>query len=359
MDINSLLQPISEDAPTGIDPRSDSSPKSTYNTLKDARNSARAAERNRLFDSGDNTADIHWQSILKLAPTTLETQAKDIEICCWLIEALTRKRGFVGLLNGLQLLNGLIKNFWDGVYPLPDEDGIENTVFGIKGLNGESSEGVLIPPIRNIHITAGQGEQDFSLWQYKQALDTRKIADGQARQKRTESAGFSFEDIEKSVQDTSDDECLAIRTNVRACKREAKEISNLLDSLCGDASPPMGNIVNTLDDCESAVNHLFKERFLMMDTTNDEGGANETTGDSTKAPSAYQGAIKSREQAFQQLVQISEFFRATEPHSPISYVLKKAVKWGKMPLGDLIEELIPDQSAQEQFRTLTGVKSRG
>lgn len=358
MDINSLLQPISEDAPTGVDPRLDASPKSTYNTLKDARNNARAAERNRLFDSGDNTASTHWQTILELAPTVLEKQAKDIEICCWLIEALTRKRGFVGLLNGLQILNGLIKDFWDGIYPLPDEDGVENTVFGIKGLNGESREGVLIPPIRNILLTAGQGDQDFSLWQYKQALDTKKISDGPARQQRTESAGFSFEDIEKAVQGTPDDECSAIRTNVRACKREAREISDLLDSLCGDASPPMSKIVNTLDDCESAVNHLYKERFLMMDKTDDEDGENEATSGATKALSAYQGAIKSREQAFQQLIQISEFFRATEPHSPISYVLKKAVKWGKMPLGDLIEELIPDQGAQEQFRILTGIQSR-
>ena len=69
------------------------------------------------------------------------------------------------------------------------------------------------------------------------------------------------------------------------------------------------------------------------------------------------GPISSREQAFSQLMEISAFFRKTEPHSPISYIIERAVKWGDMPLEDLIRELIPDSSARDFYGSLTGVKT--
>ena len=45
LDIEALLLPISEAAPCGGDPRSDPSPTSVYQTLKDARHAAADAER--------------------------------------------------------------------------------------------------------------------------------------------------------------------------------------------------------------------------------------------------------------------------------------------------------------------------
>src|SRR5690606_35970383 len=75
------------------------------------------------------------------------------------------------------------------------------------------------------------------------------------------------------------------------------------------------------------------------------------------APAAVANVINSREAAFKQLTEIAEFFRKTEPHSPVSYVLEKAVKWGHMPLDELIIELIPEASSRTHFSQLTGVQS--
>ncbi|MDW3060369.1 type VI secretion system protein TssA, partial [Vibrio sp. 1978] len=45
-----VLAPISEDNPTGIDPREDVSPQSAYYRLKDQRMVARNAERNAIIE---------------------------------------------------------------------------------------------------------------------------------------------------------------------------------------------------------------------------------------------------------------------------------------------------------------------
>jgi len=84
----------------------------------------------------------------------------------------------------------------------------------------------------------------------------------------------------------------------------------------------------------------------LSDTSSDGGSAQST-------PSVA-GPVQSREQAFKQLEQISQFFKTTEPHSPLSYLLQKSVRWGKMSLPELMKELLPDDSAREHFSNLTG-----
>ena len=67
------------------------------------------------------------------------------------------------------------------------------------------------------------------------------------------------------------------------------------------------------------------------------------------------GAIQSREDALAAVTKIAEFFRKSEPHSPIPFLLDRAVRWGRMPLPALLNELIPDSSALSTFDQLTGV----
>lgn len=356
MDLENLLQPVSEDNPVGADLRDSTSPSSSYNVLKDARNQARAAERNNVFDANDNTALSYWKKIFDLTPEVLCKEAKDLEITSWYIESMVRINGFDGLLNGLRILHGLITEYWDDLYPLPDEEGIETKVAAITGLNGEGAEGVLITPIRNIPITLSQGGKDFSLWQYQQALDVMKLTDENAKAERINAIGFSIEDINQASTETSVDDIVHLKSTINACLDEYRQISQQLDELCGEKSPPSSNIVNVLEDCIAAVKHLYKDRqadsLEEQDQTAETDGA---TGKSANKKSRVGSPIRNREEAFEHILEISAFFRRTEPHSPVSYVLEKAVKWGRMPLDQLIPELIADGGALEQYRNLTGI----
>ena len=357
MDLESLLQPISEDSPSGSDIRANTSPTSLYYQLKDARNQARAAERKSLFDPGDTTATGYWQTILDQAPRVLQNTAKDIEVLCWYVEALARKQSFSDLLFGISLLKEVISRFWEDVYPHPDEDGLITRIAPITGLNGEGAEGVLIAPIRNIELT-NRGGEDFTFWQYQQALDIQKITDDRKRGQQIENVGFSLEMLEKAVAETRDEKFLEMRNAVAKCITEYKELGQLLDERCGELSPPTRNVIEVLEDCHNAILHLYRNRIpepAAIDGTETADSVAVAGGSTTAATARAIGPIKTREDAFAQLIQISDFFRKTEPHSPLSYVLEKAVKWGRMPLADLIKELIPDSSALRQYQTLTGI----
>lgn len=357
VDINGLLQPVSEDSPAGSDIREDSSPTSPYYTIKDARNAARAAERNSMFDGGSPEAAESWRKVIALAPDILKNQAKDLEVACWYTEALIRRHGFQGLRDGFSLIRQLIEQYWENLYPMPDEEGMETRVAPLAGLNGEGAEGVLIAPIRNVNITEGSSIGPFNFWQYQQALDVQKITDEAQRAAKSDKLEFSLEDIERAVNESSEQFYVNLRDDLQQSLDEFRKASRMLDGHCGTHhAPPSSNIITTLENSLGAVKHLGKNKLPseVINTGSEETGG--ATATSTAGGSA-QGALTSRAEAFRKLTEISEFFRKTEPHSPLSYILARAVKWGDMPLNELIMELIPESSARDHFRSLTGIQA--
>lgn len=357
VDLDGLSEPLHGDKAAGDDLRSDPSPTSAYSQLRDARKAARAAERSNLFDGNSGAADEHWRTVLELAPSILKNEAKDLEVACWYTEALIRKSGFQGLRDGFSLIHTLIEQFWDDLHPQPDEDGMSTRVAPLTGLNGEGAEGVLIVPLRNVPLTDDVEPGPFNYWQYKQALDTQRVTDEQAREELVAKNGFNIDDINRAVELSSQDFYVNLRDDVRDALNEYKTISQVLDERCGiEHSPPTSNIIHTLTEILGAITHIARNR-LPQETV-----ASETTGEDAEqvdgsAVTISNQAVKTRDDAFRQLSQISEFFRQTEPHSPISYVIDKAVKWGNMSLADLIQELIPDSGSRDTYSSLTGVKT--
>lgn len=351
LQLDELLHPISEENPAGSDIREDSSPTSAYSLIKDARGAARSAERQNIFDKDNSEANDHWRKVAELAPDILQNQAKDLEIASWLTESLVRRYGFQGLRDGFKLIHGLIEQYWDNLYPMPDEDGIETRVAALTGLNGEGAEGVLIAPIRNVDITEGHEPGPFTYWQYQQVMDLEKIADPDARMEKASKLGYGNDDIANAVTHSTESFYINLRDDINEAINTYRQVSALLDEHCGSSdAPPTSNIINILQECLGAINHIAKHKFPIEEVVDEDSeDGTEKSGGGTSGP------VKNRDDAFRKLIEISEFFRKTEPHSPISYMLQRTVKWGSMPLGDLIRELIPDSSARDFYGSLTGV----
>jgi len=366
IDISALLAPIEGDLSVGNDLRLDNSHNSDYSQIKDARRSARDAERNNMFD-GDNTeAQEHWGKIYSLAPKVIATQGKDLEIACWLTEALVRKSGFQGLKDGFSLIRQLIESYWEqGLYPVEDEDGIETRVAPIAGLNGEGADGVLLSPIRNSFITEDAAYEPYSFWQYQQAVDVSRMSDENKQRNQIERNGFSMENIEKAVGQSSNEYYANLYDDIDVCITEYQAIDALLIEFCGRSeAPPTSKIIELLEGAKGAINHIAKAKLpIVTETSEDDAGNDsdteevnqqESTAKSTQG-NAITAALNSRDDAFKQLNIIADYFKKTEPHSPISFMLTKTVRWGNMPLEELMKELIPDSSSRDTYSSLTGV----
>jgi type VI secretion system protein ImpA len=356
VDLGAILAPISESFPTGADARQDMSPNSGYQIIKSARNSARAAERNSILEDGSNDADQHWRTIIDIAPGLLSTQTKDLEIASWFAEAMVRLRGAQGLRDAFLVIHGLVEHFWENLYPMPDEDGMETRVSCISGLNGEGAEGVLIAPIRKIEITEGKTHGPFSLWQYQQALDAQKVPEEKVRMAKIEKLGFSLENIETAVSESREEFYVNLRDDLSECIELYKKLGVLLDQHCGAYNaPPIRTVLEVLGECLGAVSHLGKDKFPVAEVIEEAIQEESNASGETTPKAASKAGINSREAAFKQIQEAARYFKKTEPHSPVSYILEKAIRWGNMPLEELINELIPDTNSRNNYSNLTGV----
>ena len=109
IDVEALLVPIPGENPAGEDLR-----RTLYDEVKEARRSDDDLEQG-IWKHEVKTAD--WAAVVRLTRDALASRSKDVNLGCWLAEALTYQNGFPGLRAGLRLLSGLVDRFWDQMYP--------------------------------------------------------------------------------------------------------------------------------------------------------------------------------------------------------------------------------------------------
>ena len=57
------------------------------------------------------------------------------------------------------------------------------------------------------------------------------------------------------------------------------------------------------------------------------------------------------------LSEIAAFFQKTEPHSPVAYLVQRAVRWGNMPLDSWLRDVIKDESVLFNLRETLGLEA--
>ncbi|GLQ31850.1 type VI secretion system protein TssA [Litoribrevibacter albus] len=360
LDIGTLLAPISDSSPVGADPRDDISPTSRYFTLKDVRNQARANERAALVDD-DLVSSVFndWRPIAEQIPEALTNECKDLEYAAWLIEALCRLEGFSGLAAAFRLTRELIENYWDSIYPLPDEDGLETRIAPIIGLNGYDGEGSLITPIVSIPITPSNGEQAYATWQYTRAAEIALLDEEKQRQK-ADSGIATLEEIESVIKETPIDFYQNLVADLQSAIDEFKLLSDAMDAAMSGTPQPTSMISKSLAKCYEAIRYFVGDRLDQAVAENEESleVVEDEDGDASSAGTVVSQVpkkLETRDQAIRMLKEVSDFFHKTEPHSPMPYAIDQVVRWSGLSLPELLQELIDDGGSRNQYFRLTGI----
>ena len=223
LDLTPITTPIAGENPAGTDLREDESHSSEFRTIRDARNEARRIER-RADEEGEDAgpAMAQWQTVLELGEKALSEWSKDLEIACYMIEALARLEGFGGVARGFRTARELVATFWDNLYPLPDEEGMETRVLPLTWLNGSEGDGVLIGPLNRIPLTQGDNVGPFAMWQYLQASEIATTTDPAGREDRIRQGAATLDQINRACNETSPQFFLKTIQDIEDCQRELR-----------------------------------------------------------------------------------------------------------------------------------------
>lgn len=360
LNLKLLLKEISKKSPTGEDLRFSDTNKNLYIKLRDLRQAARTIER-QMCQGIEPTSQADWNSVCEQAIMLLSAKTKDIEICAWLCEALIRLHGFSGLKNGFNLIHKMIEYYWDKqLYPMPDEEGVYTRVAAFAGLNGNDTDGTLIIPIAKIALTKNTSLGEYSLWQYQQASDLLKLP-AEKREQRIAAGCSTMEMIEAAASKTSLEFFEDLVEQINHCLNLYENINAILANKCGDDAPPSSRITNKLKDCLNAVEMISQKSIvpINLEIQGKVQGQDIATKNSIHNISKFENAkiFSERKVVLNNILEAAKYFRQTEPHSPLSYLLEKTVRWGNTPFPELLRELIKDDQSWSNICHLTGIET--
>lgn len=359
MDLEKLLAPLDAgDQGVGTDLRGDFSATSPYQRLRDARAAARAEERARDADGDAEAPDAAgWRDVLAIGEDALSTQTKDLEVAAWMTEALVRRDGLAGLTLGAQLITGLCTGFWDAVFPLPDEDGLEGRSSPIEGLSGSGADGTVMQPLRRLPMFRRTDSSGVGLYQWDQAEQTAAL-DEERRNARYAAGTPELRTLETEAR--MDRAFLVGRgREVLAAIEAWQQLDQTLGASFGDAAPSLRKVRTLLDRLAEVIGRLGgmpgDEAEASAETEASDAPASAAQQSSGGGGGGPTGAL-TRESALHELDRIAEFFRRTEPHSPLAYTLEEAVRRGNMSLAELLAEVVPDLTVRNDMLRRLGMR---
>ena len=355
VDLDALLAPIPGDNPAGESQQ--------YTGLYDEIREARRSEDQ--LDQGDwkrepKVAD--WAETESLAAEALANRTKDLQVCAWLAEALVKLHGFAGLRDALRLTRGIIEQYWDGLYPEQDEGDFEGRANAITWLERQAAAA-----LREVPLTGAAG-YSFNDWETASAFnvgpDVAEEVAAERRQRAVEEGKITSEDWAKAKQTTPRAFYETTFALLGECWEAFSELDRAVDDHFGRQTPGMGDLKKMLDTLRTQVEIIVREKRLLEPDPADPGADEAVGGDdwagaapggSAAAP-AVAGPIKTRREAVARLAEAANFFRQTEPHSPVAYLVERAIKWSQMPLDAWLASVIKDGTVLDALRDTLGIE---
>ncbi len=295
-----------------------------------------------------------------LATKALGEQTKDLEIAAWLTEALVRLEGMPGLAVGSSVIAGLAATLWDsGLHPQPDEEGIETQVAPITGLSGQGTDGTLMQPLRKCVLFPGLDGEPVSYWQYLQSEELETITDAARRKQRLAAKVVPLADMASAARQAGGARLSALRSEVQGALKAWMHMSEVVEAKAGADAPPTSRVRDLLRAIASVVNtYAPPEPDAPEDALAPEEGVPAST-DVQSTGGSHMGQTTrpvTREDMLLELERIADFFRKTEPHSPLAYTLEEAVRRGRLTWPELLAEVVPDDKVRSGMLVMLGIR---
>ena len=365
MDLTKLFAPISDESPTGVDLRL-ASGDDTIGRIKDARTEIRPEEDPAM--AGGRRAD--WRLVRVESEKALEKQTKDLELAGYLTEgwirdtpvrdrAINKDAGIYGLINGLTLIIELMNRYWDTLHPGYDEGEVIVPIRS-RHLTWIGSSGPFLQTVAAAQLVPVAAGATFTIHELNQAQWLEQIRATQRDSYEAQAQGKrSLDEIRDMMGAFDPDVIVEAHTALTTAQATLAE----LNAVCGklipdDESPNLFGLRDLLDDAVAFVARYLPD--ASTDTSEGDGAGEEGEGVQGTATAGSGGGrtgpIGSRSDALRRLSEVADFFRRTEPHSPVSYLVQRAVRWGQMPFEDLLKDVVKDSAARQQVLDLLGIQ---
>jgi len=356
IEVDTILTPIAGDNPSGENLLY----AGVHDEIREARRADDATTK-AAWQTELKVAD--WEEVIILAVEALKSRTKDLQIGAWLCEALLKEHGLAGLRDGLKVMAGFHELFWDSLYPEIDEGDMDARANCLALMDRQTAQA-----LKEVPLTEFRGGENYSYFQWEKSKlpeEFNKIAlgnkaEGDRIKQESEKATEEWARLNRATPRRFYEELFTLVTQ---CGEEFQHLDRAMDDRFGRQTPGLGELKKSLENVRALAEKIVKEkRILEPDPVSAElagsgEGAMEAGGEAAGgAVTSASGAVRGRQDALRRLSEVAEYFQKTEPHSPVSYLVGRAVRWGSMPLEQWLEEVIKDPTVLAQIQETLGVK---
>ena len=325
-DVESLLLPLADDAPSG--------PDLEYDPRFTALEQVGVGKPERQY--GDTVYPAEppdWRTVYEQA-MELAKATRDLRVGVWLLRSATRLHGLAGATAGLKLLSGLLVNFWDGVHPRLDANDGNDPTMRLSALAPLASGEAVLSDLRAAPLTPARGS--LRLRELELALDNAVPAGDEPVPTETgvmqglKALLEQYPDLSDLTQQTLDAAQSLIST------LDAKVPNDQFVDLA-----PLRKLIKPLSTALAQLQGNASVTALAA-----ESDAKNTAGGADRSGAVAVGSIASRTDAIRELERVCEWIERHEPTNPAPLLIRRAQRLMNKSFLEIIRDLAPDGVSQ-------------
>jgi type VI secretion system protein ImpA len=295
----------------------------------------------------------NWELIVRESQAYLTDKTKDLYVAVRLIEALlkhrdaqTRYQPLQGFAEGLTLLRRLVEEAWERLYPSIDDGDLEVRAAPISWIDDADRANSLPNILRSTPLVADFWYFDFNPSARGESVTVDKAAEDRAKEARLAAGAAGPKHWQTIVEPVA-----------MALGEIEKLDALLLERMGDDLAPSVRHLRRALNDLMEIAQGYAPRQSAPEEPASPSPQAGATAGPvaAASAPPPRTEAL-TRAEIYEQLSEAADKLQKIEPHSPIPYLINRAVELGQMPFPELMKALISDAKVIDDLNKGLGIK---
>ena len=313
-----------------------------------------------------------WDFVKNQCAELLSHTSKDMKLALWYVDALSHTDHLAGISQGLSLLQALNDEYWLTMYP--PLDGEEDSMDIRAGLLSWFVK-ALSDDIKQLSLSDTKTEK----YNYNYYLTARDHDKQRQQNPDSETSNqLTLSDYNHAIKTSSETWQQVLMSNLSKVTEQWQALTDQLNDLMGMDAPVFAPVTDLLVDLTQHLRPLIPEYSDSTSSVSAQESVADTMdsiGESAMSDSSGQAAStknisstsfnpsnrdhqSNRQQALKLLGQIQDYFSTNEPHSPVTFLLGRAIDWADMPLDQWLTHIIKNEDQLAILSDMIGIKPK-
>lgn len=278
-----------------------------------------------------------WKAAQALSLALL-AKSHDLRVAAHLSRALLNRQGFTGLAEGLSLIENLLEQHWDHVYPQLDPDDDNDPTARINALAVFVEQSGMLRDVRDAALVTSRTYGVVRL------RDLEYLSGEVAVPAGVEAPTSAS--IDAIIADVHDEAVITHEALV-AARRSNTRIETLLTERVGAAQAmDLSPLSKLLQHAASFIGERIDTGEPEATDQPPDDGAGSAPGGAAPAAAAPAGEVSSRQDVIKMIDKICTYYEKHEPSSPVPMLLVRARRLVDKSFIEILEDLAPEGLGQ-------------